>query len=108
MTTKGEATAIGIAQMNSSTMISCDHGCVAKIKRVRTPFWWTEQGELRMGAIGNATGFPSPSVINPIILDSLQIAFAGALNEFQKAVPCQTLDIAVKGNTLLEGLPILT
>lgn len=34
MTTKGEATAIGIAQMSTSTMVSCDHGCVAKIKRV--------------------------------------------------------------------------
>jgi H/ACA ribonucleoprotein complex subunit 4 len=34
MTTKGEAVAIGIAQMTSSTMASCDHGVVAKIKRV--------------------------------------------------------------------------
>ena len=34
MTTKGEAAAIGIAQMSTSTMVSCDHGCVAKIKRV--------------------------------------------------------------------------
>lgn len=34
MTTKGEAVAIGIAQMTSSTMASCDHGVIAKIKRV--------------------------------------------------------------------------
>jgi H/ACA ribonucleoprotein complex subunit 4 len=34
MTTKGEAVAIGIAQMNTATMASCDHGVVAKIKRV--------------------------------------------------------------------------
>ena len=34
MTTKGEAVAIGIAQMNTATMATCDHGCVAKIKRV--------------------------------------------------------------------------
>lgn len=34
MTTKGEAVAVGIAQMNTSTMATCDHGCVAKIKRV--------------------------------------------------------------------------
>lgn len=34
MTTKGEAVAIGIAQMNTSTMATCDHGVVAKIKRV--------------------------------------------------------------------------
>jgi H/ACA ribonucleoprotein complex subunit 4 len=34
MTTKGEAVAIGVAQMTSSTMASCDHGVVAKVKRV--------------------------------------------------------------------------
>jgi H/ACA ribonucleoprotein complex subunit 4 len=34
MTTKGEAVAIGVAQMTASTMASCDHGVVAKIKRV--------------------------------------------------------------------------
>jgi hypothetical protein len=34
MTTKGEAVAVAIAQMNSATMATVDHGCVAKIKRV--------------------------------------------------------------------------
>lgn len=34
MTTKGEAVAVGIAQMNTAVMATCDHGCVAKIKRV--------------------------------------------------------------------------
>lgn len=34
MTTKGEAVAVGIAQMNTAVMSSCDHGVVAKIKRV--------------------------------------------------------------------------
>ncbi|PRW20765.1 H ACA ribonucleo complex subunit 4 [Chlorella sorokiniana] len=34
MTTKGEAVAVGIAQMTTSIMATCDHGCVAKIKRV--------------------------------------------------------------------------
>ena len=34
MTTKGEAVAVGVAQMTSSTMATCDHGVVAKIKRV--------------------------------------------------------------------------
>nr|XP_023025784.1 H/ACA ribonucleoprotein complex subunit 4 [Leptinotarsa decemlineata] len=34
VTTKGEAIALAIAQMTTSTMASCDHGCVAKIKRV--------------------------------------------------------------------------
>lgn len=34
VTTKGEAIAVGIAQMVSSVMGTCDHGVVAKIKRV--------------------------------------------------------------------------
>lgn len=34
MTTKGEAVALGIAQMASADMASCSHGAVAKIKRV--------------------------------------------------------------------------
>ncbi|KAJ3192624.1 centromere/microtubule-binding protein cbf5 [Irineochytrium annulatum] len=34
MTTKGEAIALGIATMSTAEMASCDHGVVAKIKRV--------------------------------------------------------------------------
>jgi H/ACA ribonucleoprotein complex subunit 4 len=34
MTTKGEAIALGVAQMTTSVMATCDHGIVAKIKRV--------------------------------------------------------------------------
>lgn len=34
MTTKGEAIAVGIAQMISPVMATCDHGTVATIKRV--------------------------------------------------------------------------
>merc|ERR1712187_491354 len=34
MTTKGEAIAVGIAQMTTSVIASVDHGCVAIIKRV--------------------------------------------------------------------------
>lgn len=33
MTTKGEAIAIGIAQMTTVELSTCDHGVVAKIKR---------------------------------------------------------------------------
>ena len=33
MTTKGEAIALGIAQMNTVDMSTCDHGIVAKVKR---------------------------------------------------------------------------
>jgi len=34
MSTKGEAIAVAIAQMTSSEISSCDHGVVAKTKRV--------------------------------------------------------------------------
>ena len=34
ITTKGEAIALAIAQMTSAQIMTCDHGCVAKIKRV--------------------------------------------------------------------------
>merc|ERR1711862_116883 len=34
MTTKGEAIAVGIAQMTTAVMATCDHGVLAKIKRV--------------------------------------------------------------------------
>jgi len=34
MSTKGEAIALGIAQMTTAVMATCDHGVVAKIKRV--------------------------------------------------------------------------
>jgi len=34
MTTKGEAVAVGIAEMSSPVLLTCDHGCVAVIKRV--------------------------------------------------------------------------
>jgi len=34
MTTKGEAIALATAQMSTTDMATCDHGCVAKIKRV--------------------------------------------------------------------------
>jgi len=34
MTTKGEAIALGVAEMTTAVMATCDHGVVAKIKRV--------------------------------------------------------------------------
>lgn len=51
MTTKGEAVAVGIAQMNTATMATCDHGCVAKIKRVildrdTYPRRWASQSKI--------------------------------------------------------------
>lgn len=44
MTTKGEAIAIGIAQMTTVELSTCDHGVVAKVKRcimdVRPPIFF--------------------------------------------------------------------
>ena len=34
MTTKGEAVAVALAQMTTSTLATCDHGCAARVKRV--------------------------------------------------------------------------
>jgi H/ACA ribonucleoprotein complex subunit 4 len=34
MTTKGEAIALGIGEMTAPVIADCDHGCVARIKRV--------------------------------------------------------------------------
>ncbi|KRY02939.1 H/ACA ribonucleoprotein complex subunit 4, partial [Trichinella patagoniensis] len=34
MTTKGEAIALGIAEMTTAVMATCDHGTAARIKRV--------------------------------------------------------------------------
>ena len=34
MTSKGEAIALGVALMTTASMSTCDHGVVAKIKRV--------------------------------------------------------------------------
>lgn len=34
MTTKGEAIALAVALMNTAAICSCDHGCVARVKRV--------------------------------------------------------------------------
>ena len=34
ITTKGEAIALAISQMTTALIATCDHGCVAKIKRV--------------------------------------------------------------------------
>jgi len=34
ITTKGEAIAVAVAQMSTTDIVSCDHGCVSKTKRV--------------------------------------------------------------------------
>ena len=61
MTTKGEAIAIGIAQMSTADLATCDHGVVAKVKRCimnrdlyprRVSQSWRERSPLRLGWLG--------------------------------------------------------
>ena len=47
ITTKGEAIAIGIAQMTTSTIATCDHGCAAKV-RLGLP--WSSSRSLTLNA----------------------------------------------------------
>lgn len=41
ITTKGEAVCLAIAQMGAADMATCDHGIVAKIKRVRSLLYFS-------------------------------------------------------------------
>ena len=88
MTTKGEAIAVGIAQMNTAVMATCDHGCVAKIKRVvmerdTYPRRWglgpTAQAKKKLIAEGKLDKFGKPNDKTP--------------TEYLRAVP----DAAVAG-----------
>jgi H/ACA ribonucleoprotein complex subunit 4 len=74
MTTKGEAVAVGIAQMNTAVMATCDHGCVAKIKRVvmerdTYPRRWglgpTAQAKKKLIAEGKLDKFGKPNDKTP-------------------------------------------
>jgi len=74
MTTKGEAIAVGVAQMNTAVMATCDHGCVAKIKRVvmerdTYPRRWglgpTAQAKKKLVAEGKLDKFGKPNDKTP-------------------------------------------
>merc|ERR1712216_385460 len=74
MTTKGEAVAVAIAQMTTAVMATCDHGCVAKIKRVimerdTYPRRWglgpTAQAKKKLIAEGKLDKFGKPNDKTP-------------------------------------------
>ncbi|KRZ80467.1 H/ACA ribonucleoprotein complex subunit 4, partial [Trichinella papuae] len=68
MSTKGEAVCLGIALMTSSTIAGCDHGVVAKIKRV----------------IMERDVYPRRWCLGPVAMKKKQMIKAGLLDEFGK------------------------
>lgn len=66
MTTKGEAVALGIAQMSTATMATCDHGVAAKLKRV----------------VMSRDVYPRRWGLGPKALEKKQLIAAGKLGKF--------------------------
>lgn len=68
MTTKGEAVALGIAQMSSVDLAACDHGVVAKIKR----------------CIMERDTYPRKWGLGPVAQKKKQLKAAGQLDKYGK------------------------
>jgi H/ACA ribonucleoprotein complex subunit 4 len=68
MTTKGEAIAVGIALMSTATIATCDHGVVAKIKRV----------------IMERDTYPRKWGLGPKALEKKKMIAAGMLDKYGK------------------------
>ncbi|GFS29610.1 homologue of NAP57 [Actinidia rufa] len=71
MTTKGEAIALGIAEMTTAVMATCDHGVVAKIKRVvmdrdTTPAEWMRNVVLPAGGDSMVAGLAAATATEPV------------------------------------------
>ena len=66
MTTKGEAVALGIAEMTTAIIGDCDHGVVAKIKRV----------------IMDRETYPRRWGLGPKALEKKQLILAGVLDQY--------------------------
>ena len=69
MSTKGEAIALAYAQMTTAQMSSCDHGCVAKIKRV----------------IMERDTYPRRWGLGPVALQKKKLVAEGKLDKYGKA-----------------------
>jgi len=99
ITTKGEAIAIGIAQMPTAVMATCDHGVVAKIKRVimerdTYPRRWglgpKAQQKKKLIADGKLDKYGRPNASTPseyLRAVSSDVAAAAASAELPKATP---------------------
>jgi H/ACA ribonucleoprotein complex subunit 4 len=70
MTTKGEAIALGVAEMTTAVMADCDHGVVAKIKRV----------------IMDRETYPRRWGLGPKALEKKQMILAGVLDQYGRPV----------------------
>jgi H/ACA ribonucleoprotein complex subunit 4 len=68
MTTKGEAIALGIAQMSTVEMSTCDHGVVAKVKR----------------CIMERDLYPRRWGLGPVALEKKKLKADGKLDKFGK------------------------
>lgn len=66
MTTKGEAIAIGIAQMSTVELSTCDHGVVAKVKR----------------CIMERDLYPRRWGLGPVALEKKKLKSAGRLDKY--------------------------
>ncbi|KAK5798560.1 hypothetical protein VI817_004850 [Penicillium citrinum] len=69
MTTKGEAIAIGIAQMSTVELTTCDHGVVAKVKR----------------CIMERDLYPRRWGLGPVALEKKKLKSAGKLDKYGRA-----------------------
>lgn len=76
MTTKGEAIAVGIAQMSTADLASCDHGVVAKVKR----------------CIMNRDLYPRRWGLGPKAQEKKKMIKAGALDKHGKTIDGVTPD----------------
>ena len=74
MTTKGEAIALAYAMMSTAEMASCDHGVVAKIKRV----------------IMERDTYPRRWGLGPKALEKKKLIASGKLDKFGRAIEGET------------------
>jgi H/ACA ribonucleoprotein complex subunit 4 len=81
MTTKGEAIAIGIAQMSTADLASCDHGVVAKVKR----------------CIMNRDLYPRRWGLGPKAQEKKKMVKAGELDKYGKKIDGVTPQTWSKG-----------
>jgi len=103
MTTKGEAIALGIAQMTTAVMATCDHGIVAKIKRVimdrdTYPRRWglgpKAKAKKALIAEGKLDKFGRPNESTPQDWKKAYVDFSGSNeNPPTEAVPEQTEEV---------------
>jgi H/ACA ribonucleoprotein complex subunit 4 len=97
MTTKGEAIALGIAQMSTVEMSTCDHGVVAKVKRCIMerdlyPRRWglgpVALEKKKLKADGKLDKFGRPN-------DATPAKWNAEYKDFSGAAPVGTTDVAV-------------